>query len=164
MSTLHVGDNVKTPYGEGCIADIRHDKIVVRPTHWNMAGGQKATLYLNVSDVKLIFKVGDPVKTVFGVGTIVAIRDHGVPYVIKLKQWQLASNKSPVLYLGENSLVRDVDEYAAMTKVSLSYIYISIVYFNFNIFDISYDIFSQPVYIKLEITYGHLTAMALSNM
>jgi hypothetical protein len=99
-----VGDPVKTPYGEGVVVDVRHNQIVVQPSAWHMAGGQKATLFLNLKDVKPLFKVGDCVRTLFGVGNIIDIRDHGVPFVIRLQEWKLASMKSPVLYLGEHSL------------------------------------------------------------
>ena len=102
-----VGDPVKTPYGEGVVTDLRHEQLVIQPTTWNMAGGQKATLYLGINDVKPLFKVGDSVRTLFGVGKITEIRTEGVPYVVQLNRWQLASAKSPVLYLAEHSLKRE---------------------------------------------------------
>ena len=106
---IEVGDTVKTPYGEGMVKDIRHDQVVVETTTWQMAGGQRATLYLSHSDVKPIFKVGDTVRTLFGVGDVMEVRDHGTPYVVQLHQWKLASKQSPVLYLSDHSLKHERD-------------------------------------------------------
>lgn len=114
---FRVGDAVKTPYGDGTVTDLRHEQIVVQPSKWDMAGGQKATLYLNVRDVKPLFVVGDVVRTLFGIGDIIEIRTHGVPYVIKLHEWQLASAKSPVLYLGEHSIKKHFAEDDVVKKV-----------------------------------------------
>ena len=105
-----VGDAVKTPYGDGVVTDLRKDQVVVQPSTWNMAGGQKATLYLGMNDVKHVFKVGDSVRTLFGVGKITEIRTEGVPFVVQLDGWQLASTKSPVLYLAEHSIKRETSE------------------------------------------------------
>ena len=45
-----LGDSVKTPYGEGVVIDLRHNQVVVRPTTWAMANGQRATFYMNPKD------------------------------------------------------------------------------------------------------------------
>jgi hypothetical protein len=96
---LNLGDSVKTPYGDGVVVDLRNHQVVVRPTTWAMANGQKATFYMNPKDVEQMFRVGDVVRTVYGVGEVQNIRPSDGFYIVILRDWKLASGQSPVLYL-----------------------------------------------------------------
>jgi hypothetical protein len=102
-----LGSLVTTPYGDGIVVDVRQHQVVVEPTTWKMAGEQKPTFYLNPKDVRPIFRVGDAVRTVYGPGQIVKIRETDGFYVVHMRDWKLASGQSPVLYLDERSLRKD---------------------------------------------------------
>ena len=103
-SMIELGNLVKTPYGEGIVVDFRRQQLVVEPTTWKMAGGQKPTFYMNPADVRPVFRVGDAVRTVYGPGEIVKIRESDGFYVVHMRDWKLASGQSPVLYLDERAL------------------------------------------------------------
>lgn len=116
-----VGDAVKTPYGEGIVKDVRQEQIVVEPSTWLMAGGQKPAMYLAISDVQPSYKVGDAVRTLFGVGKIVEIRTEGVPFVVQLDDWKLASAESPFLYLAAHSLKKEPTSMEAATSKEVGF-------------------------------------------
>lgn len=101
---IELGNLVKTPYGEGIVVGFRRQQLVVEPTTWKMAGGQKPTFYMNPADVRPVFRVGDAVRTVYGPGEIVKIRESDGFYVVHMRDWKLASGQSPVLYLDERAL------------------------------------------------------------
>lgn len=95
-----VGELVQTPYGPAKIQSFREDKsIVLIPLVWRLANRQEPYLFLNSSDVKSFFAVNDSVKTQYGTGHIVSIRESDGVYVVILESWHLATGKSPVLYL-----------------------------------------------------------------
>jgi hypothetical protein len=104
MSLFFVNQTVITPYGEGKISQIRENDVVVIPTKWLMACGQKPTFYLNVKDVKPYFGIGDSIECSFGKGSVSSIRNCDGIYVILLDNWKLATGTSPTLFLNESSL------------------------------------------------------------
>lgn len=99
-----VGDAVKTPYGRGIVKDVRGACIVVIPSFWSMAGGQKPTFYMHRNEVSPVFKVGDVVATQYGEATIQTIRNDAM-YVATTTAWKLATSKPPVLHLGAETLM-----------------------------------------------------------
>lgn len=106
---MFIGQLVTTPYGVAEVQSISseegNDKIVVTPTTWTMAGGQKPTFYCNALDVKTFFHIGETVQTSYGgEGRIMWIRDTDGMYVVHLNNWVLANKKSPILYLNQSSV------------------------------------------------------------
>lgn len=110
-----VGQQVLTPYGKGVINRIRECDVVVIPTGWQMADGQKPTFFLNTKDVTAEYKVDDAVETPFGTGTITGVRYEDGVYIVRLKDWQLADGKSPTLYLNQSSISKPVQTEATPT-------------------------------------------------
>lgn len=100
---LFVGQLVSTPYGDGLVLQILDSKVVVQPMTWIMAQNQRPTFYMNSKDVQPLFNVGSPIQSVYGRGTITALRDIDRMYVITLDNWKLADGKSPTLYLNSTS-------------------------------------------------------------
>jgi hypothetical protein len=114
------GDFIKTPYGQGVVQSVRKTHYVVELTSWTMDRNQKPTIYLNKSDAKPVFREGDAVQTVFGVGKIESIRDGaGASYVVRLDNWKLATGRSPFLYLDEKSLRKLPVEKPAAAKATV---------------------------------------------
>ena len=129
-----VGDVVKSTFGEGTIRTIRSDGIhVVDLKNWALANGCKPVLYMNAQSITKVsapsssgavspisvpvivpvgsakpvspFKVGDNVKTTFGVGKITAIRSDNI-HVCSLYKWDLANGCKPTLYMNPSSLIK----------------------------------------------------------
>jgi hypothetical protein len=95
---------VTTPYGPGEIIEVREDSILVRPTTWTMAVGQKPTFYMTPKDVQPVYTIGTKVTCTFGDGVITTVRDEDGIYVVTLVNWKLADGFSPTLYLNQASL------------------------------------------------------------
>lgn len=106
-SRMHLKQKVETPYGVGKIIEIRSGHYVVEPETWRLAAGQKPTFYMNPKDVKPFFKIGDSVRSVFGIGQVKDIRGENNTYVVTLNNWKLADGKSPTLYLNDDSMTRE---------------------------------------------------------
>jgi hypothetical protein len=101
---MFVGQFVTTPYGNGKVTQLRGDSIVVVPTQWAMAMGQKPTFYMNEKDVRPLFDVGTEISCAWGKGKVSEIRPEDQMYIVRLDNWQLADGKSPVLFLNQSSL------------------------------------------------------------
>lgn len=102
---MFVNQTVVTPYGVGKVLEVKADgKIVVQPTNWFLANNQTPTFYMNPNDVKPFYALNEKVVCSFGVGTIIDCRDVDGIYVVTLDNWKLANDKSPTLYLNEQSL------------------------------------------------------------
>lgn len=104
MENLFVSQKVLTPYGVGKISELRSEDVIVIPSEWQMACGQKPTFYLNVKDVKPFYNINSSIRCSFGNGKVVSIRTTDGIYVVQLDTWQLADGKSPTLYLNEASI------------------------------------------------------------
>ncbi|KAJ1432782.1 hypothetical protein B484DRAFT_22790 [Ochromonadaceae sp. CCMP2298] len=94
---------VSTPYGPGEIMEVRSDAVLVRPTTWTMAAGQKPMFYMSPRDVKPAYAMGTKVSCTFGVGVVTHVREDGI-YVVTLENWKLADGFSPTLYLNQASI------------------------------------------------------------
>ncbi len=112
-----LGDVVKTIYGTGILQSIRADGIhVVTVQSWKLANNTSPTLYVQadalVKEVFVVFfpfmiffkktsptlrKVGDLVRTAYGKGKIIEIREGIV--VVSPTDWFLANGKPPIYYL-----------------------------------------------------------------
>jgi hypothetical protein len=101
---VFVGQLLSTPYGVGKIVEKRANDLVIVPTTWELAYGQKPTFYMRETEVKPFFKVNDPVKTAYGTGKIDAIREEDGVYIVTLDCWALAQGQSPTLYLQGETL------------------------------------------------------------
>jgi hypothetical protein len=58
---------------------------------------------MNPADVKPWFCVGDEIVCAFGEGTIEDIRLNDAMYIVQLRNWKLATGKSPIIYMQESS-------------------------------------------------------------
>ena len=97
--TCFVGEIVHTPYGEGVVVEKRQQGfLVVRPTKWNLAYGQKATFFIHQRDTQPAYKTGDLVKTAYGTGYISQTRARDGMYIIHLNEWVLANGIRPVIF------------------------------------------------------------------
>lgn len=103
ITMVAIGQLVKTPYGKGKAIEIRTEHVVVEPTTWELALGQKPTYYMNKADVTPIISPTDKVQTPYGVGFVQSVRDDGV-IIVLLENWKLATGVSPVLYLQSDNI------------------------------------------------------------
>jgi hypothetical protein len=106
-----VGQIVDTPYGESIVLTLRKDKlkesviVEVRPTKWQLAGGQTPTFYLNLKDIKIreieiSVDVGHTVDTPYGICKVISIKtSHSSSIVVQPIQWQLAGGQIPTFFL-----------------------------------------------------------------
>lgn len=118
---MFVNQKVSTPYGVGVITVIRDEGLVVVPSDWIMAGGQKPTFYLNEKDVNPYFAVASAVSCAFGSGVVSSIRSSDGIYVVNLDNWKLADGKSPTLYLNESALSKPSVKISDKTPVKSDY-------------------------------------------
>lgn len=102
---LFVGELVTTPYGVAKIIALNPRNVVAQPLHWTMAGGQKPTYYMNEVDVKPLYRVGDSVCTAYGDAVIESVRAIDHIYELTLKNWKLATGKSPRLYMKSTEFI-----------------------------------------------------------
>mmetsp|Transcript_10395 Transcript_10395/g.15801 ORF Transcript_10395/g.15801 Transcript_10395/m.15801 type:complete len:191 (-) Transcript_10395:135-707(-) len=117
---VFLGQIVSTPYGVGKIVEKRENDLVVIPTSWELAYGQKPTFYLSEQDVSPYFSVNDGVVTQYGYGKVDAIREEDGVYVVTLDTWHLATGNSPTLYLqGDNLLFKS--SFSVGSKVTCMY-------------------------------------------
>lgn len=108
---MFVGETVTTPYGPGIITELRDNGVVVvSPITWIMDRGQKATFYMNPKDVKPRFYIGQEIVCNFGNGFIENYRESDHIFVVRLHDWRLATNKSPVLFLNYDALTHKAPE------------------------------------------------------
>ena len=102
--TLNVGDLVVSMYGQGRITAIRDSDVVVVPTEWSLANDCRPTFYLSRASVTKIpgFAIGTVVRTVFGLGTLRAVRGDGT-HVVEA-QWTLADGHPVVAFVTPTSV------------------------------------------------------------
>lgn len=97
--------SVLTPYGEGTVVSSQTNGIVVvTPKHWQLAGNQVPTYYLNRKDVTPKYKKGDAVTTAYGAGKITNIRTDGM-YIVALTNWKLAQSQNPLIYMRDSGFL-----------------------------------------------------------
>jgi hypothetical protein len=105
------GDAVNTVWGSGQVQSLRESDglYIVLLDNWRLAQGQSPTLYLGADAMTksaAIFRAGDAVDTVWGVGKVKSYRSKDNLYVVLLDHWKLAQGQSPTLYLGADSMTK----------------------------------------------------------
>lgn len=102
-----IDQEVSTPYGPGRVIGLRgpmgKDQVIVEPSTWTLAAGQRPKFYMNPSDVTPKLLIGDEITSGYGKGKIEEIREDGI-YIVSLVDWVLANKKSPKAYLSASSI------------------------------------------------------------
>jgi len=107
VTSFMVGSNVITIYGKGVVLEVRANDYVVQLNKgtWELAYGQKPTLYLSESNLKedpseSPITGGEKVTSIYGIGYVLSNRDKSTVIVESAPDvWSLAYKQLPRMFL-----------------------------------------------------------------